>query len=146
MSLGDDARPEEMRAMIMSMQATLDRHDELLERLTGFLSENRPMLQEIIEAVCEFYDISAGDLIAHSNFKIYAHPRLVVYYLGRKLTRLSLSNIAYRLGERDHSTIHAGFRRTCQRVHNDEILRDDIDVLRSRIAEKVLGRNGGVPS
>jgi len=142
MSLTDGARPHDLWAMLRTMQQTIDQHGEVLEKLTGFMSENRPTLQEIISAVCEFYDINPVDLMSHSHRIVHAHPRLVVYYLGRKLTRLTFGNMAIRMGERDHSTIYTGFMRIAARLRKDEILRDDIDVLRSWIAEKVALRKG----
>ena len=64
----------------------------------------------------------------------------MTYYLARKLTRLSLPQIAVRLGDRDHTTVYKGFMSVAHNVRKDELLRDDLDVLRSRIAEKVLAR------
>jgi chromosomal replication initiation ATPase DnaA len=141
-----EARPQDLRAMMLHMQKIIDQHSELLERLTGFLTENRPMLSEVVEAVCEFYEISQPDLIAHSRLMVHSHARLIAYYLGHKLTRLKMPAIARRL-HRDPSTVQHGFHEICKRVRRDDILRDDIDVLRSKIAEKVLLRNTGrVPS
>lgn len=152
MSLIDDACPEQTRleqinAKLSLLQAVLERHEriidqqgEVLERLTGFMSENRPTLKEIIEAVCEFYQITPLEIISECRLHCFSHPRLIVYYLGRKLTRISLQGIANRLGKRDHTTIRAGFHRISAMIRRNEVLRDDIDVLRARIAEKVMER------
>lgn len=159
MSLADDARlimsmvdPDqsrlaEMSAKISILQAVVERHDrlidqqgEVLEKLTNFMSENRPTLREIVEAVAEFYTVAPNDIHSQRRSQSFAHPRLIVYYLARKLTRLSLTSIGRRLGERDHTTIRTGFLRTVQRLRRDEVLRDDLDILRARIAEKVMQR------
>jgi chromosomal replication initiator protein len=135
--VGDDVDIEKLLVRMMSM---LRQHDELLDKIAEFFTANRPTLEEIVACVCEYYDVPRLALIGHSNAAKFAHPRLVTYYLARKLTRLSLPNIAARLDHRDHSTIYSGFQRIAQRVRKDELLRDDLDVLRSRIAEKVLAR------
>ena len=140
MSVSDEPRAD-LSATVQAMQRMLQQHDELLEKIAEFFTANRPTLDEIVSCVAEFYDIPRRDIIGHTNLVDYAHPRLMVYYLARKLTRLSLHNIAKRLDHRDHSTIYRGFQRTAQRVRKDELLRDDLDVLRSRIAEKVLARS-----
>jgi chromosomal replication initiation ATPase DnaA len=140
----NDSQPADLRAMVQAMQLTIEQHGELLEKLAEFFAENRPTLGEIVAEVCAFYDIPRADLNGHSHFQEYSQPRLIVYYLARKLTRLSLHSIAERIGDRDHSTIYQGFQSVTQRLRRDEILRDDVDVLRSRIAERVLMRRGTV--
>lgn len=146
MSLTDNTRPEDIRAMLAAMQDTIDRHEELLEKLTGCLSENQPTFREIMEAVCEYYDVSPVEIHANSRWLHEVYPRLIIYYLARKLTRLSLKGIAQRVGRRDHATIYSGIQRISLRLRKDEVLRDDIDVLRMRIAEKVFQRPGGLRS
>lgn len=140
MSLTDE--DADLRAMVLSMRRTLQQHDELLDKVAEFFTANRPTLEEIIVCVAEFYDVPKRDIVNHARLQEFAHARLVIYYLARKLTRLSLPNIAKRLDNRDHGTIYSGFQRIAQRVRKDELLRDDLDVLRSRIAEKVLARQG----
>jgi chromosomal replication initiation ATPase DnaA len=160
MSLMDDARlngfsfeespPDElreMRAKLMVLQAMVERHDrlidqqgEVLERLTNFMSEHHPTLREIMDAVAEYYSVTRDEIESHKHIQYFSHPRLVVYYLARKLTRLSLTNIADRIGGRDHTTIRTGFFKISHQIRHNEVLRDDIDVLRARIAEKVMER------
>jgi chromosomal replication initiation ATPase DnaA len=135
--IGDEA---DLQTLVVRMMLKLQQHDELLDKMAEFFTANRPTLEEIMTCVAEFYDIPRLAIVGHSHIHKFAHPRLVTYYLARKLTRLSLPNIAARLDHRDHGTVYSGFQRIAQRVRKDEILRDDLDVLRSRIAEKVLAR------
>jgi chromosomal replication initiation ATPase DnaA len=146
MSLKDDACLE-LWAQIYALKQTIERHEriidqqgEVLDRLTSFMSENRPTLREIIEAVSDFYHITPAEIHGERHIHHFAHPRLIVYYLARKLTRLSLTNIGDRIGARDHTTIRSGFLRICAMARKNEVIRDDIDVLRARIAEKVMER------
>lgn len=137
----------ELRAKLMVLQAIVERHDrlidqqgEVLEKLTNFMSEHHPTLREIIEVVCEYFQVSRREIEGPAHAQFFAHPRLVVYYLARKLTRLSLTNIAERLGGRDHTTVRTGFLKICHQIRSNDVLRDDVDVLRARIAEKVMER------
>jgi chromosomal replication initiation ATPase DnaA len=129
---------DDLRTLVTEMRELLQQHDELLDKIAEFFIVNRPTLAEIMSCVAEFYGIAEPDLVKRSRYT--DHARLVIYYLARKLTRLSLANIAARLDDRDHSTVYDGFQRIAWRLRKDEILRDDLDVLRSRIAEKVLAR------
>ena len=147
MSLMDDACANEMWAQIYALQQVIARHErlidqqgEVLDRLSGFMSENRPTLREIIDTVCEFYHITPAEILSPRHLHNLSHPRLMVYYLGRKLTRLSLQNIADRLNRRDHTTVKYGFMRVAALARKNEVVRDDLDILRARIAEKVMER------
>jgi chromosomal replication initiator protein len=133
-------QPSDLRDIVMMMLRTVEQHGELLDKLAEYFTENRPTLEEIKQAVAEFYDVPIVALNAHTRYIRHVHPRLIVYYLARRLTRLSLNSIALRMGERDHTTVHSGYHKLANRVHRDEILRDDLDVLKSRIAEKVMQR------
>jgi chromosomal replication initiation ATPase DnaA len=136
----NDSQPADLRATVQAMQEIIEQHGELLDKLAEFFGENRPTLAEIISEVGDFYAVSRLELVGTSHQYRFSHPRLIVYYLARKLTRLSLHNIADRLGMRDHSTVAQGFQSVVQRLRKDEILRDDLDVLRFHIAERVLTR------
>jgi chromosomal replication initiation ATPase DnaA len=147
MSLNDDPCAGQLWAKIYALQKVIERHDRLidqqgqvLDRLTGFMSENRPTLREIIEAVSDFYHVTPAEIHGERHIHNFAHPRLIVYYLARKLTRLSLTNIGDRIGMRDHTTVRTGFLRICALARKNEVIRDDIDILRARIAEKVMER------
>jgi chromosomal replication initiation ATPase DnaA len=145
-----DEHPDEMhdmRAKLKVLQAIVERHDrlidqqgEVLEKLTNFLSEKQPTLREIIDEVCEFYSVTRFEVEGRRHARPFSHPRLVVYYLGRKLTRLSLPNIAARIGGRDPTTVRTGFFKISFMVRTNETVRDDLDILRARIAERVMRR------
>jgi len=147
MSLNDDPCVGQLWAKIHQLQKVIERHDrlidqqgEVLDRLTSFMSENHPTLREIIEAVADFYLITPANIHGERRVHHFAHPRMIVYYLARKLTRLSLPNIAERLGDRNHTTIRSGFMRIAALARKNDVVRDDIDILRARIAEKVMER------
>lgn len=147
MSLSDDPCACEMWEQIVALKKMIERHErlidqhgEVLERLSGFMSENQPTLREIVEAVSDFYHIPSSELYGGRHLQDIAHPRLIIYYLARKLTRLSLTNIAGRMGRRDHTTVRSGFLKICALTRKNEVIRDDLDVLRARIAEKVMER------
>lgn len=151
MSLNEDARLlytptlDDLRFKIAQMQRTIDAQSEALERLQGLVSEGRPTLQEIMEVVCEFYAVTPHEVKSARRLHDYVHPRLVIYYLARKLTRMSMQNIGSRIGGRDHTTIISGFLRISKIIRKNEVVRDDVDELRVRIAEKVLRRELATP-
>jgi chromosomal replication initiator protein len=63
--------------------------------------------QEIIQKVCDYYDVAVEKLQIRSNRRIYVQPRQAIMYLLKKNTRLTFKKIG-ELFNRDHTTaIHA---------------------------------------
>lgn len=122
---------------IQELRGALARQAEMIN---GLASDGAipPKLSEIIEVVCDYYGLTKTQVTGPN--KSFAHRRMVIYFLARKLTRLSMPQIGRHLGDRDHSTIQKGAQRIAKLSKADEVLRDDLDVLELRIAEKVLNR------
>lgn len=122
---------------IKELRGSLARQAEMISSLArdGAIP---PKMSEIIEVVCDYYGLTAAQIT--SPRKSDARPRMIVYFLARKLTTLSMPQIGRQLGDRDHSTVQKGAQRIAKLSKVDEILRDDIDLLELKVAEKVLNR------
>jgi chromosomal replication initiation ATPase DnaA len=113
------------------------------KRLLAYLKQQQPTLAEIVECVCEFYDLMGGEIRAGTRAREVVFARQMFCYLAYRYTRHTLPVIASRVGYRDHSTAHHGVRTIEKSRLTMPLVRDDIDVLRLRIAEKILQRGGG---
>jgi chromosomal replication initiator protein len=71
----------------------------------------------IISAVCEYYKVEYYDLTTKSRKREFTEPRMIIIWLLRKYTNLSLKTIGAMFGNRDHSTI----------IYAAETIRDLID-------------------
>ena len=60
---------------------------------------------DIIELVCEHYNVRLNDLLSQRRTKNLAFPRHVAMYLAKELTQLTLTEIGHFFGGRDHSTV-----------------------------------------
>ena len=81
------------------------------EALRDVFQDHKPTsitVEEIIEAVCQYYAVTAEDLRGKRRNQTFALPRQVVMYLSRKLTTTSLPKIGESLGGRDHTTVLHG--------------------------------------
>lgn len=94
---------------------------------------NRTRFSDIVAAVAEFYDVTEGGLRGPRKLRRIAVPRLMVYALARDLTRMSTTDIAYRLGRRDHTTVLYGVRRLIAQRDSDPILDEDYTALKARL-------------
>lgn len=89
----------------------------------------RPRVDEIILAVCRYYDVARDELISPRRTASIVLPRHVIMYLARKMTLQSLPEIGRRLGDRDHTTILHGIRRITKLRETDSSLSEDIDTI-----------------
>ena len=84
-----------------------------------------------------------AEIVVSTRAREVVFARQLFCYLAYRYTRHTLPVIASRVGYRDHSTAHHGVRTIEKSRLTMPLVRDDIDVLRLRIAEKVLQRGGG---
>ncbi|MCL4211604.1 MAG: chromosomal replication initiator protein DnaA [Phycisphaerales bacterium] len=91
----------------------------------GSEAAQQPTVQEIIEQVCEYYDVKLADLLSKRKYKSIAEPRQICMWLARTLTRYSLEEIGGYFGGRDHTTVlHAIKAIERKREMDDRITRD----------------------
>jgi chromosomal replication initiation ATPase DnaA len=106
----------------------------------ALLQSSPPTFNEIADIVCRRYHIALQQITGHRHFPDITKPRHVLIFLARKLTRLSLAQIAMRMGNRNISTIKEAETSVSRRIEGNEHMRDEIDLLRIAIAERVMRR------
>lgn len=105
------------------------------DALKEVFQEHQPRsvtMDDIIEAVCEYYAVTRSEILGKRRNRSIALPRQMAMYLCRQLTSASLPAIGDCLGGRDHSTILHGCNKieelldtmpTMQAAKNDIIKR-----------------------
>ena len=61
--------------------------------------------------VADFFKIKSSDIISHSRIRSVARPRQIAMYFAKKMTNLSLPEIAKKFGGKDHTTIMHGIKK-----------------------------------
>ncbi len=81
----------------------------------------RPQLniQQIMSVVSEYFNVSEKLLLSPNRSKRVATARMVVMYMAREYTNLTLAQIGEELGGRDHSTVSHGANKISQEVLDD---------------------------
>jgi len=81
----------------------------------------RPQLsiKQIIAVAVEYFNVSEQLLLSPNRSKRVALARMVVMYLAREHTNLTLSQIGHELGGRDHSTISHGANKIARDLLED---------------------------
>lgn len=110
--------------------------DELMvERLAEFFRRNRPTLDDILGATCEVYRVDPDELIiGHVN----APARHAFCYLAVRWAGVSNIEIGQRVGF-SVLGVNKAFK-SYARCLGNHLIRDDLDLIGIRIAERILLR------
>ena len=69
------------------------------------VDDNPLTVDEIIESVCQHYNVTPANINSRSRKKDFVMARQVAVYLAQKYTKLPASRIGRLVGRRDHSTV-----------------------------------------
>jgi chromosomal replication initiator protein len=83
-------------------------------------------VDQILESVCRYYEISPEMLRGKQRDRDIVWPRQVAMYLMREETSASLLQIGAALGGRDHTTIMHGWEKVSSEVNNNGLVRQEI--------------------
>lgn len=96
--------------------------------------DGRYSMKVIIDAVCDLTGWTLLAIRSDRRTRPLSRARLIIYWLSRHLTGLSLPNIGSRLGGRDHTTILWGCRRVEKTIQDEGIqISDDLHVMARRL-------------
>jgi len=89
--------------------------------------------KQILEAVAEYYDIAARDLVNRCRRRDIVKPRQIAMYLMRAELQASYPGIGEQLGGRDHTTAMHAFEKISKEIERDESLEEELNRIKSRI-------------
>ena len=96
----------------------------------------RISVEQIIDIVCRYYNVTADVMISSSRKSTIAHPRQVAMYLSRTETDASLPQIGAQMGPRDHTTVLHGAEKIKSLVDIDPQLRRDLLEIKAMLYER----------
>ena len=110
-----------------------------LEGLT-LISDNRydtaSALKIICEEVCRQFGLNMEMLGRKSREQYIAVPRMVVFYLGRQLSDISLQNMG-RVFNKDHGTVIHGCKKVQDRIDTDKHFAAVLDALKVSVEDRL---------
>lgn len=86
--------------------------------------------EKILRTVCEHFEVKHSDIVSRRRPQALSFARHVVMFFLRELTELSLSEIGFMLGGRDHTTVLHGIRKIERDSKDDGRLRDHLSRIR----------------
>lgn len=91
---------------------------------------------QIIEVVSNFFELTEKDLSDHSRRKEVVEPRQITMFLLKDLLNMSYSDIGYKLGKRDHTTIIHACDKINKKLNIDQQLNSKIILIKEIINNK----------
>ena len=116
-------RPIDLELVNMALADTLRRPERI-------------SVEQIIDTVCRYYNVTPEAMISSSRKSAIAHPRQVAMYLARTETDASLPQVGAQLGPRDHTTILHGAEKIRMLVDTDPQLRRDLLEIKAMLYER----------
>jgi chromosomal replication initiator protein len=102
-------------------------HEALRHLVKSKPTPARIATDDIIEVVCEHYNVRMNDLLSQRRTKNLAFPRHVAMFLTKELTQLTLTEIGSFFGGRDHSTVLHAINKIKGLRLKDQDLRSEIE-------------------
>lgn len=117
------SRPIDLELVNMALADTMRRPERI-------------SVEQIIDIVCRYYNVTADALISSSRKSTIAYPRQVAMYLARTETDASLPQIGAQMGPRDHTTVLHGSEKIKTLVDTDPQLRRDLLEIKAMLYER----------
>lgn len=102
-------------------------HEALRHLVKSKPTPARIATDDIIDVVCEHYNVRMNDLLSQRRTKNLAFPRHVAMFLTKELTQLTLTEIGSFFGGRDHSTVLHAINKIKGLRLKDTELRNEIE-------------------
>ena len=107
---------------------------DLKEFIHNHFDSSRLTLDQITEAVCNYYKVSERDIFGKRRFRNIVVPRQVICYIARfHISGLSLKDIGLYLGNRDHTTVINSIKRVEDEISYNYRFKDEINEIKSNL-------------
>ncbi len=91
--------------------------------------------RQIIQKVCEYYDITEDDIKSKKKNREIAFPRQVAMYLLKGMTELTFQTIGEMLGVTNHTTVVYGVKKITEALTQTPELASTISDITQKIKE-----------
>ena len=93
------------------------------------IDDNPLTIDDIIETVCNHFDVTTAAVNGRSRKREYVEARQVSMYLAQKYTKMPASRIGKLMGGRDHSTVIHSCSQITKRLKVDKLFVDEMTSL-----------------
>lgn len=123
------------RAEFSDAAMTVEAAEMAIADLVGNREPRRIRIEEIQKVVASHYNVSKHDLLSARRTRTIVRPRQIAMYLAKTMTPRSFPEIGKRFGGRDHTTVLHAVRKVEELASADDVLKQEIELLRRMIQE-----------
>jgi chromosomal replication initiator protein len=123
------------RAEFSDAPITMDIAEMAIADLVGVREPRRIRIEDIQKVVSSHYNVSKHDLLSARRTRVIVRPRQIAMYLAKTMTPRSFPEIGKRFGGRDHTTVLHAVRKVEELAAADEVLAQEIELLKRLIQE-----------
>lgn len=112
--------------------------EDVIEAFNGLIEEERNEVtsaDDIIKAVCTYFDITREDIVGKRKSKNIAEPRMIAAYLIVEILEMPLEAIGQILGGRDHSTISYARDKITEEVKTSLRMKNNISEIKKLLQQ-----------
>jgi chromosomal replication initiator protein len=120
---------------LTGLPVNMDMAERAVRDLIRPQEPRRVKIEDIQRVVARQYNVSRSDLLSSRRTANVVRPRQIAMYLAKTLTLRSLPEIGRRFGGRDHTTVLHAVRKIENLVGNDNVLAEEIEILKRLLQE-----------
>jgi chromosomal replication initiator protein len=124
-----------VHARLKNGAVTLEEVKKILSSILNRSSQYIPP-KEVIKKIISFYDLNESEILGHSRKKELVKPRQIVMYLLRNELKYSYTNIAEKMGNRDHTTVIHACKKITKEIEDNPVFAQEITILKEIIYNK----------
>lgn len=94
-------------------------------------SQNTVRMEDVIETVCNFYNIDSDKIYEKTRKRKIVKPRQIIMYLLREDYGFAYPAIGDKIGGRDHTTVIHSYKKIKEQLETDSDLNQDIHQIRA---------------
>jgi chromosomal replication initiator protein len=121
-----------VHARLKNGAITLEEAKKILSSVLNKSNQYIPP-KEVIKKIISFYDLNENEILGHSRKKELVKPRQIVMYLLRNEFKYSYTNIAEKMGNRDHTTVIYACKKITKEIEDNPVFAQEVTILKEII-------------
>ena len=96
-------------------------------------AEKKVFFNDILNTVVKFYRITKNDIVSKKRDKHIILARMVIVYLSKEMTSITLKNIGIKLGNRNHATVLYYINKYIKIIANNKDVKKEINIIKNSL-------------
>ena len=119
-----------------NVELDLDVVKESINEYITVSESKRISMNDIIEAVCEYYNVSVDDINSPKRSQDIVHPRQVATWLCRNMTESSQDQVGKAVGNRNHATVINSINKINVEISNNSPTKREIEEIKNMLEKR----------